>query len=405
MSLFKSWKRKREELFDKMEKQTGRKFSRVERDKVDKKLSDILNYQPRIGFFGKTGAGKSSLCNALCGEDACKINDIEACTRDTQELFVEVEKGKGLKLIDVPGVGENSERNDEYAKLYQKLLPDLDTVLWILKGDDRALSVDEAFYKEIVRPHIDQGKPVFFVLNQVDKIEPYRQWDEKNAKPGPDQEQNITLKKNYVQAIFDLKRHQVIAVSANERYGLIELVDAIVEELPRDKKITFVERVNPTTVSEQTRQKARSSMWDVFVEAIEEAGGWVGEKIIEPISDLWDSITIGCFITTAVCEMQAKPDDCYELTQFRKFRDEWLLQQADGERIIQRYYQIAPLILEAINKQSDSKEIFTSINDNYLVPCLKLIEEQRYAECKKLYMRMVEKLENDFSNAKLQGEV
>lgn len=146
-------------------------------------------------------------------------------------------------------------------------------------------------------------------------------------------------------------------------------------------------------------------MWDVFVEAIEEAGGWVGEKIIEPISDLWDSITIGCFITTAVCEMQAKPDDCYELTQFRKFRDEWLLQQADGERIIQRYYQIAPLILEAINKQSDSKEIFTSINDNYLVPCLKLIEEQRYAECKKLYMRMVEKLENDFSNAKLQGEV
>lgn len=392
------WKRAREALFDKIERNTGRKFSREERDKVDRKLSEVLSYQPRIGFFGKTGVGKSSLCNALFGDEICEINDVEACTRHVKEVFLQVGNDKGLKLIDVPGVGESGEKNTEYSKLYQELLPELDAVLWILKGDDRAYSVDETYYKEIVKPHIDQGKPLFFVLNQIDKVEPYREWDEKNAAPGPKQGQNINQKIIAVRTIFDLNRIQVIAVSAREKYNLIELIDAIVEELPREKKVTFIERLDSQLVSEKTRKSAETSFKDLITEAVEDAGAWVGEKIIEPIQDLWNSVTSSCFITTAVCEMQAKPDDCYELTQFRKFRDEWLLLQNDGAKLIQHYYHIAPILVENINRRGDSKEIYESINTNYLVPCLKLIEKKRYAECKKLYIRMVEKLENDFNN-------
>ena len=39
-----------------------------------------------------------------------------------------------------------------------------------------------------------------------------------------------------------------------------------------------------------------------------------------------------CFITTAVCEFQGKADDCYELTTFRKFRDDWLAKAPGGPR-------------------------------------------------------------------------
>lgn len=34
-----------------------------------------------------------------------------------------------------------------------------------------------------------------------------------------------------------------------------------------------------------------------------------------------------CFITTAVCEAEGKPDDCAELTAFRAFRDGYLKAQ------------------------------------------------------------------------------
>lgn len=42
----------------------------------------------------------------------------------------------------------------------------------------------------------------------------------------------------------------------------------------------------------------------------------------------------GCFITTAVCQCFGKSDDCYELTMFRRFRDDWLMKQPDGKALI-----------------------------------------------------------------------
>ena len=104
----------------------------------------------------------------------------------------------------------------------------------------------------------------------------------------------------------------------------------------------------------------------------------------------------GCYITTAVCEMQNKPDDCYELTMFRKFRDEWLAEQPNGKDLIQEYYEIAPTIVNLIDKDKNRTEIYENINRQYLLPCLKLIEEQDYEECKEKYVAMVENLRKHY---------
>ncbi len=160
------------DIFNVLEQQ-GIRITPDQKRVVRQKMNTILSYEPRVGVFGKTGVGKSSLCNALFGRDLCEISDVGACTRDAKELLLGFGQ-KGMKLVDVPGVGENKERDIEYGKLYAKLLPELDLILWVLKGDDRAFSSDEAFYKNVVKPHLDQGKPFFFVLNQVDKIEPFR---------------------------------------------------------------------------------------------------------------------------------------------------------------------------------------------------------------------------------------
>ena len=42
-----------------------------------------------------------------------------------------------------------------------------------------------------------------------------------------------------------------------------------------------------------------------------------------------------CFITTAVCENSGKADNCYELTAFRRFRDEELARTAEGRALIE----------------------------------------------------------------------
>jgi small GTP-binding protein len=255
-----------ESIFDALEKK-GVVVDEKYRSSIERRLNDVLSYQPRVGVFGKTGAGKSSLCNAVFGQDICEISDVAACTRSPQEVILSMGK-KGIKLVDVPGVGESIVRDKEYAALYKSLLPEFDIVLWVLKGDDRAFSSDEQFYKSLVRPYIDKGRPFFIVLNQVDKIEPFREWDEPTRRPGPKQAQNIEEKRRNVATIFDLPLTSVIPVSANERYGLVELVDNVVHSLPKDKKAILIENVEPENVSTKAKQEAGDGFWDTVIDIV-----------------------------------------------------------------------------------------------------------------------------------------
>jgi hypothetical protein len=101
----------------------------------------------------------------------------------------------------------------------------------------------------------------------------------------------------------------------------------------------------------------------------------------------------GCFITTAVCDSFAKPDDCYELTAFRDFRDNWLAKQSDGEAIVDEYYRIAPKIVRAIDATREKTAVYSGIWNDYLSDCLHLIDNGKLDDCKEKYMTMVKDLE------------
>ena len=103
-----------------------------------------------------------------------------------------------------------------------------------------------------------------------------------------------------------------------------------------------------------------------------------------------------CFITTAVCGSFGKPDDCYELTTFRKFRDTWLSVQPDGKSLIAEYYAIAPKIIENINRLSNAAQIYQSIWQKYLEPCLNFIRNSDNLACKNKYIEMVGDLKKKY---------
>ena len=103
-----------------------------------------------------------------------------------------------------------------------------------------------------------------------------------------------------------------------------------------------------------------------------------------------------CFITTAVCKSLGKPDDCYELKTFRKFRDDWLINQLDGKSLIGEYYSIAPQIVEKINRLPYAAQVYEELLKNYLEPCLKLIEQGDNQACKQLYINMITSLKKKF---------
>ncbi len=103
-----------------------------------------------------------------------------------------------------------------------------------------------------------------------------------------------------------------------------------------------------------------------------------------------------CYITTAVCETLNKPDDCYELTMFRQFRDNYMLQQPMGEALVQEYYEFAPSIVNHINQRSDRRQVYEEIWKKDLAVCLQNIEMGNPEACMKQYMNMVRKLQDKY---------
>ena len=267
----------------------GVKMSDRQKEALKNRIGSILNYEPTIGVFGKTGAGKSSLCNALFGKDVFEISDVEACTREPQELLLNVDGENGIRLIDVPGIGESGGRDVEYDELYRTILPELDMVIWVLKADDRAYAADEDFYKRLVQPHIGNGTPVFFVLNQCDKVEPFKEWNDDTHTPGAVQSENIRRKTRITADFFDIPESKVIPVSARESYNLTALVDEMIYALPDEKKISIFGKINPEYISDKAERENEKTVKSVFNDIL--CGVLDGvENVICGVFDVADSI-------------------------------------------------------------------------------------------------------------------
>ncbi|MCN4565300.1 GTPase family protein, partial [Escherichia coli] len=207
---------------------------------------------PVIGIMGKSGAGKSSLCNALFQGEVTPVSDVHAGTREVRRFRLSGH-GHSMIITDLPGVGESRDRDAEYEALYRDILPELDLVLWLIKADDRALSVDEYFWRHILHRGHQQ---VLFVVTQADKTEPCHEWDMAGIQPSPAQAQNIREKTD---AVFRLFRpvHPVVAVSACTGWELDTLVSALMTALPDHAASPLMTRLQDELRTESVRSQAR----------------------------------------------------------------------------------------------------------------------------------------------------
>lgn len=262
-------------------------------------LQHAINYEPVIGIMGKSGAGKSSLCNALFQQPVCLTSDLLGCTRDPQRIVLTVGE-RSMTLVDLPGVGETPEYDAEYSTLYQELLTELDLIIWVLRADDRARAVDIVTHRSLLAYGADASR-FLFVVSQADRIPPL---PELPGQAVPSTEQCLSLAVISSQITGQLpSSFPVMAVSAHTGYNLHALVELMIHALPVQASSAFYCQLKPENHTEKSDVAVRQrfgeiagSAFDTVITSERLPSGWslllrrLREKLVQLASELWERI-------------------------------------------------------------------------------------------------------------------
>lgn len=96
----------------------------------------------------------------------------------------------------------------------------------------------------------------------------------------------------------------------------------------------------------------------------------------------------GCFITTAICVADDKPDDCAELLTLRTFRDGFMHTTPDRRQMVRDYYAMAPMIVNKIDARPDAKQIYSRLKNDYLIPAIAAVDAGQNFDALRIYRKM-----------------
>lgn len=156
--------------------EAAKHFPKDEKDRYD---DDVIKFS----LIGRPNVGKSSLVNAMLGEDRVIVSDIAGTTRDAIDSMVKV-NGQEYVIIDTAGMrkkGKVYESTEKYSVLRAlRAIERSDVVLVVLDGEEGIIEQD----KKIAGYAHEAGRAIVIVVNKWDAVEK----DEKTMK---DFERNI----------------------------------------------------------------------------------------------------------------------------------------------------------------------------------------------------------------------
>ena len=144
-------------------------------DEVIKSISDNEENEEesdavKVAVIGKPNTGKSSLINALCGEERAIVSDIAGTTRDATDTLVENKSGKYV-FIDTAGIRRKSKIDDKiekYSVLRAQMAVERADVCVIMIDGTQGFTEQDSKVAGIAH---EAGKGCIIAVNKWDAVE------------------------------------------------------------------------------------------------------------------------------------------------------------------------------------------------------------------------------------------
>jgi len=118
-----------------------------------------------IAIFGRRNAGKSTLINALTGQEIAVVSDVPGTTTDPVYKTMELLPLGPVVIIDTAGIDDVGHLGNLRVEKTYDVLRKTNFAIYVVDSEEGLTEFDKQFIEEIKSKEI----PVILVLNKSDK--------------------------------------------------------------------------------------------------------------------------------------------------------------------------------------------------------------------------------------------
>ena len=170
-----------------------------------------------IAFFGRCNSGKSSLINALTGQNITVVSAVSGTTTDSVSKSMELPGIGACVLIDTPGFDDSTILGEQRVAQTVKVVDRADVALLLLT--DGVSEEEKRWFKELKAREI----PVILLLSQVDRL---------------------AMRDDLIARIGNALGNRPIPVSAVTGEGLDDLRAALLRAVQREERTILQDMVD-----------------------------------------------------------------------------------------------------------------------------------------------------------------
>lgn len=128
-------------------------------------MSKGKDTKPHIGIFGRRNNGKSSLINALAGQELSIVSDVAGTTTDPVKKSMEIDGIGPVILIDTAGIDDTGDLGKMRVQRSREILKIIDLAILVITSGEFGPTEEE-----LITEFSEQGVPYFIVHNKSDLI-------------------------------------------------------------------------------------------------------------------------------------------------------------------------------------------------------------------------------------------